>query len=304
MQQLKSTLKLRMTEIIKHMKKEKYMDTSKIKLVGKKFKFVVGDSIGTPTGRIVFPWLTKPQPGMVDEETGKEGPAKYNVQLLIPKDGKFTKAFEKTLHSYVQKMTALFNKGQSTTINVTSPFRDGNAKGADKGDYWKGNWYIVAKNAEQPCIVSTKKVGSGWEEIDPATLQGGMLVRLVVSPAITKTGLSYKLLYVQLVQDDKVRFGGGFDKKVMGGLLKGDAFDESTDEVTAEDAADELLGNPEEEPDADEEGQEDADMDEDGNGVDDEDEDDEEEEEEPAPKRRGRPPGSVRKGKGALIDRL
>lgn len=273
------------------------MDVSKIK-VAKTYGHVYGDSIGTPSGRVVWVSLVSPKPGMKDPKTGVEGVAKYEVSLLLDKEGPHTDKFIKVLKSYVDKMVEAYNRGKKSKIAIDEVLRDGDDASMydpEKGKYWAGNWVVRARHSEQPVICGTKRTNDGWEEIDPKLIQGGCLCRLVVSPMITSGGqLTFLLLYVQLVKDDGTRFGGGFDKKSYGSLLKNDEFGDEVEETTAEEAADAALGN----------------------GVDEEEEDDtegptptpefededEEEEEDLAPRKRGRPPG--RRGKSALIDKL
>lgn len=277
------------------------MDVQKIR-VNKTFGHIYGDSVGTPAGRVVWVSLAEPKPGFKQPD-GTEGRAKYETSLLLQKTDKNTIKFLATLKPYVDQMVKAFNSGKKTKITIDEVLRDGDDAemyNPEKGPYYAGNWVLRARHSEQPIVCSTKKGANGWEEIDPKLIQGGCLCREVVSPMITSGGqLTYLLSYVQLVADDGTRFGGGFDKRAVGGLLSGDDFDDN--EVTAEDAADEALTEEtedEESEDSEDEGAE-SKTDEDENG---EDEEAVQEELPLVAKKRGRPAG--RKGKQALIDRL
>lgn len=281
------------------------MDILKIKLA-KTYGHVYGDTVGTPTGRIVWPALLTPKPGMVDPKTGKEGPPKYEVNLLLKKDDKNTKKFVAMLNEYVGEMVKVFNKAakaRGVKITIEQALRDGDDVDLykpDKGAYYAGHWVLRARHGEQPIICNTERDGDSWKEIDPKAIQGGMLCRLVVSPMITSGGqLTFLLTYVQLVKDDGTRFGGGFDKKSYGGLLSGDDFD---DEEVAE-----CSGKLSEEDDEDDEEDEVESLSADDEDDDEEDDDDEDDEEEEKPKKRAKAATAAaptRRGKSALINRL
>lgn len=176
-----------------------------------KFGHVYGDTIATPIGRASWPSLVTPKEPPPPQEGQQKGQPRYEVTLLIPKDGEKVKDWLKAVGSMTKAMISLYNQGKSGKLGECALLKDGDDPEVDleKYPYYAGNWVLVARNTKQPVIKSTKKIEGKLEVLEPNAIIGGMKIRCVVTPLVTAHGVSYKLEWVQLVQDDGTRYGGG-----------------------------------------------------------------------------------------------
>ena len=174
--------------------------------------------VSTPIGRLSWPSLVTPKAAFTPKPGEQAAAPKYEVTLLIDK-GPELETFKKEVNELLVPMLKLFNEGRSATVSGCSIYKDGDAFDLEKYPYYKGKAVIVARNAKEDDF---KCVGKNPNNLCPRDFfQGGMLVRLLIAPLVTATGLSYKLFVVQFAGDDGVRYGGGVRKdysSLMGSL--------------------------------------------------------------------------------------
>lgn len=189
---------------------------------------VYAESVPTPQGRFAWPYLTKPK----DPPKGKDGvvgSARYEVVLVLPKSNPKVQTFLDYIKSETVGMLKTFNEGSKAKIAIDTYLQDGDNYDAEKYPYYVGSWVLVARNVKLPTIVDDAK-----GEIEPSSIKGGMIGKLMVTPLITSHGLSYKLEVVQFLKDDGTRFAGGSGRD-MSALLN--ALDDEDSADSAEEAA-------------------------------------------------------------------
>jgi hypothetical protein len=157
-----------------------------------------GELIATPWGRAAFVNLVTPNT--------KYDKPKYGFTLLCPKKEEDYPAQckdKKAQLKEIQKMcSAMCLQAFGKDVEAFGPkakwelpmFRDGDQS---KYDGFPGNWVMVLKSNSQPDITA----GQSLEAV-----KAGMWVRAVIQPYLDKKGFSYKLLKLNIVHDDGVRF--------------------------------------------------------------------------------------------------
>lgn len=169
------------------------------------FGQVYGERLLTPIVRMVWPQLVTPKAGKVTEKNPNP-PLKYQITFMLDKDAGTTKAFLAEAKKMTDEMLVIFNEkrktGKLADIGVLRDGDDTDYYKADKYPYYKNQWLIAATNKDRILTVGPKK-----ETLDPSAFIGGMLVRGVVVPMITPTGLSWRCEMVQLAKDDGTRIG-------------------------------------------------------------------------------------------------
>lgn len=203
----------------------------------KTYGFVYGISNKTPLGRLSWANLVTPKESTFPLKEGETPPPpRYEVTLLLKKSDPAVKAFVADLEKQAKEMVALFNEGKKAKIQIEEVIKDGDLLDTDTYPFYKDCYYLVPKTPKKPEIYD-----SNVEPVDAGVVKGGMPGLCVVRPICTAHGISFQLLTVQLGKDDGVRFGGGrTDVKSLLTSLNDDTSDE-TEEVSAEDAADEML---------------------------------------------------------------
>lgn len=164
------------------------------------------ESIETPVARAAWPSLATPKPGRQFEEGKPPSDAKFEVTLLIPKDGKRTEWFLQELQKQVDEMLALYNEGNPAKLGGVDLLKDGNLMDAEQYPHHQGCWILTARNKKPVRCVDGS---SEPKDIDKALIVGGVKVKALVAPYLHSKGLAFSLNIVQLIKDDGVRFGGG-----------------------------------------------------------------------------------------------
>lgn len=171
---------------------------------------VFGSTFATPEGRFVWTQhLSVPKDAPPAKEGEAPGKPRYEITLLIPKNGAKTEEFMKNLKADTDAAIELFNKGRSATIGnclLFGKYGDGDTQDLEKYPYYKNCWVITARNAEK--IADKDVMDSKKQPFVRENIKGGMLGRLVVQTIITGHGISYKMQAIQVTNDDGVRFGG------------------------------------------------------------------------------------------------
>ena len=163
-----------------------------------------GEELIFPQGRLAWTnHLVTPQEAPEPKAGEQKGKPRYSVDLLIPQDADNTAFFQK-LADMITEMLAIFNEGKQTSLAVNNLVTDGNTLNLEQYPFNAGNWVFTARNADKPRVINAAAV-----DIDPATLAGGMTGRIVATPMVTASGVSYKLSVVQQIADDGTRFAGG-----------------------------------------------------------------------------------------------
>lgn len=175
------------------------------------FGMVFAGEFPTPVGRLAWPSLITPKDPPPPKEGQPPGKPRYEITILLPKDDPKVVAFCALIDADSKEAIKYFNQGRAATIGDCMLFGkngDGDNYDHEKYPYYKGNWVLVARNAEK---TPDKDIigGSTTEAYPRENIKGGMLGRLVVQILITAHGISYKLKCVQVKADDGVRFGGG-----------------------------------------------------------------------------------------------
>ena len=177
------------------------------------YGFVYGESVPTPRGRLCWPYLVKPRPGMKQKD-GTEGQARFEITIALAKNDPKVKTFLEYIAAETKAMVARFNEGRSAELAVSRFVKDGDAMDAEDYPYYQGCWVLCARNSKPVQIIDDAK-----GEIEASTIKGGMIGKLMVTPLITAHGLSYKLELVQFLKDDGVRFAGGSGGRDMAALM-------------------------------------------------------------------------------------
>lgn len=166
-----------------------------------------GEAMKTPVGRFVWPSLIKPKDAPPPKDGQQQGPARFELSLLLSKTDKKVEAFIKEATEMTDAMLKQFNEGRSADLGkckLFGKYGDGDAADLEKYPYYKDSWVLCARNQKAVKIVGKKK-----EVLEAGAVTGGMKGVLVVTPIITAHGISYKLEVVQLTDDDGVRYAGG-----------------------------------------------------------------------------------------------
>lgn len=176
------------------------------------YKRVYGDTLLTPVGRLVWPALVTPKEPPPPQEGQAPGRPRYEVTWLSEGTAGLEE-FMLQLDSMVRAMLAQYNTSVSAKLaEITDLLQDGGKMDPEKYPFYKNNVYLIARSSWP-----SRKPGEtkGWqvknrnkEVIDPADVKGGMLGRLLVTPHIGPTGVSYRIELIQVTGDDGVRYGG------------------------------------------------------------------------------------------------
>ena len=173
---------------------------------------IYGQSLSTPIGRAVWPFLTKPKDPPPPQDGKPQGAPRYELTLLLQKDNPRVMAFIEQLTKMTDEMLPIFNKGRNAPLgkgNLFGKNGDGDEADHEKYPFYKGCYVLVARNAQAVKVVDKDK-----KIIDVNDVHGGQEVRCVICPLITAHGISYKLEACQLWRDDGKRFGGAMRDSV------------------------------------------------------------------------------------------
>lgn len=209
--------------------------TEQKKLKENKFGNVYSDKmLAFPVGRAYFVNLARPSAQY----------NKYQMTVLFSKDDKAILPALKALKADYERLVA-FKFGNKKAAEHTHPAIydgdkatvsvDSEALLCEKYKEFKNCYYIRISSSDPIRVVDRNKKDLGGKGISP-----GMKVDGIVQGMLFDKGISWKGLVVRLVEDDGVRYYTGPDPVSQ---LK--ALDE--DEPTAEEAADEALGESKEE---------------------------------------------------------
>lgn len=174
-----------------------------------------GSMIATPWARAAFVGLVTPN--------NKFDPPKYGLSLLCPKEDKDYPVQSKDKKAQLKEIQSMCQEMSKQLFGAKPPkseypfLRDGDTQ---KYDGYPGNWVIVAKNTEQPEMAAGQTV---------EVVKAGLWVRAVVIPYLDKRGFSYKLVKLNVLHDDGVRYAAA---PKADGILE--ALDEATDFVAEE----------------------------------------------------------------------
>lgn len=196
-----------------------------------KFGRVYGEALATPRGRACWISLVNPKDPPPPSAGQPPGKPRYEATILLQKDNAKVISFVKALHVMVQEMLVEYNQGNKAKLAIDSELYDGDAADLEKYPYYAGCWTLLARNEKQPEVVNSSKPKP--QAIAKSGIIGGNLIRLIVTPHIGPTGVSFKLNIAQFVDDDGVRFGGGVrDYSAM--LVDDEAVDEDDDGLEKE----------------------------------------------------------------------
>jgi hypothetical protein len=117
---------------------------------------------------------------IVEPTAATEGAEKkYNLVALIPKTGKHAEANKAELDRVINQLKANVMAEPANKGKLPKKFdvclRDGDApEHEDKGDEYRNHWFIGAKSATQPGLLSTQKDADGkYKELDRSELRSG-----------------------------------------------------------------------------------------------------------------------------------
>lgn len=194
---------------------------------------VYGEGIPTPLARASWPSLVTPKAPPPPKPGQEPGQPRYELTLVLPQTRE-VKAWLDSVSVMAEEMLVDFNKGRKSkltqeTAAVESLAKDGNTFDHEKYPYYKDAFVLTARNAKLPPIIDAQ-----GKDLAPNTIQGGMLIRAVVTPMITASGVSYKLNAVKLMKDDNIRFGGAVSNRSYLDMLSGDSPDEGEEEPAEE----------------------------------------------------------------------
>lgn len=173
-----------------------------------KFGHCYGLALPTPVGRCCWPSLVKPKDPPPPQPGKEPGQPRYELNLLLDKTDPVVVKFAELVKGMTDEMLEQFNEKKPTKLSCTQVFVDGDTFDMEKYPFYRGMWVLTARNSSQPQVVDSG-IGKKPAMIDHAAIIGGMKCRMVITPMITTSGISYKLAVAQLVEDDGVRFGGG-----------------------------------------------------------------------------------------------
>lgn len=176
---------------------------------------IFGPKLVTPMGRIGWAHLIKPKEFKGKIKEGETPPTpRYELTFMLKKDDAKVKVWLEQLEVHKNEMVKLFNDGAKTKIMVESTAQDGD-KDFDFDEYpslelYKGNWIMTFRNAEKPNLYGLDKDEKGnLIPVEDRKFLAGILARAVITPIITASGgITYKMLDVQYLRDDGIRYGG------------------------------------------------------------------------------------------------
>lgn len=158
-------------------------------------KKVKGIMVTTPTFRLAFPKLEKPE-----AFKGKGTPV-YSCTMLFSKDTDLTPIKKAMAIS----MAEAFGKDKAKWPDVKKPFRDGNKK--EKYDGYKDTIYCNSKNQSRPVLVDRDK-----SQLSDATkFYPGCYCQAVINVKCVESGSDwYQTFYLQAIRfvKDGEQFGG------------------------------------------------------------------------------------------------
>lgn len=200
-----------------------------------RFGHVYGDILATPIVRCAWPSLVTPKDPPPAKPGEAQGVAKYEVTLILdPKDEKHV-AFIKQVKEMTKAMTALYNDNNSAPLGVCAIGKDGNKLNAeDKYLYYEDKIVIAARNASKPVVYAFD-----MSVADASIIQGGNLVKAILTPIVSAKGVSYRLSKIRFIKDDGVKFGGGVSDSKMTAMLSDDEDIESNKELLEDEVVNE-----------------------------------------------------------------
>jgi len=165
------------------------MDTNSKQALSKACKVTTG------VGIISYAYIWEPRP----EEDGK--PAKYSTSFLIPKSD------IKTLTNIKNAINAAAQLGQAEKWNgkipdpLKHPLRDGDVEADEKGEEYRGHYFLNASSTRKPRIVDTQL----QDIIDEDEVYSGCKCRISLNfypfSANGNKGVACGLNHVQKVSD-------------------------------------------------------------------------------------------------------
>lgn len=206
------------------------MATTRVYKKAEKSGVVYGMDMKTPAGRLIWNSLDKAKPGMKFDD-GKQGAPAFVTNLVLDINDA-TKAFMKVVKEEVGKQLEVFNKGEKVKISDPQLYKTEDDFDLEKYPFLKGKIVIAANKKEargRPVIVNKAK-----EDISGASVEGGMLGRLVIAPYVHSKGVAYQLSIVQVLDDDGTRFGGSSNYSEQARALLDDDEPKASEEVKEE----------------------------------------------------------------------
>lgn len=163
-----------------------------------------------PSVRISYPALFKPE-----EKYGK-----YKVTLLIPKKAELGKKIIADLEEAYAEVSKEAFEGKVLTFKGNKyPIRDGDEldeEGEEKGEEYKGHWYIVAKSTKRPTVVDNDSNRTPISEEDNRVYAGcycHAVVQLYASKDKDTRGIYVNLQGVQFHKDGEAFGAAPLDSK-------------------------------------------------------------------------------------------
>ena len=187
---------------------------------------VWGSSFATPACRCAFVSLVTPKLQKKFKE-GDPDTCKFEMTLLLDPTDKTHAAWCEQTKKYVNAMKEEFNDGRDTQIGDVKIGKDGNKLNKeDRYPFYENRIVIQTRVPEK---FKPTCYGANMEVIYNSVIQGGMVVKAVITPLLTNTGISYRLGKVRLVSDDGTRFGNVVNEAAMNALLADD--DDTTEQL-------------------------------------------------------------------------
>jgi hypothetical protein len=194
-----------------------------------KFGRVYGTTLKTPIGRLCWPALATPK------EDNFQGvvTSRYGITILLKKDDPKTQAFVDSINTMLDEeggMLEIFNEHADVRISLNSEvLKDGDGFDMEKYPYYAGQYVVLARNEKQiPVYGPTGKD----EVLDPSMIKGGVLGRVILTPHLGPSGVSFKAEAVQYYKDDGVKLGGS--ARNINDMLDSIAEDDDTESAAAE----------------------------------------------------------------------
>lgn len=164
-------------------------------------KFVTGERLPTPIGRLSFPAFVKP-------ESYQEGKPKFQATLIFEEKAVESELFAALKKEAARVATEAFGSN-APNMNLHNPFRKGEEK-PDLEGYEPGSIFIRAKSDRRPELLDAAGKPLDVDDIE-TVLYAGCYVRAFVVPFAyfePNKGISFGLRSVKKVADGEA-FGGG-----------------------------------------------------------------------------------------------
>lgn len=148
----------------------------------------------TGKGRLSYAYIWNPR-----EQDGQE--PKYSTSFLIPKTDKATVQKINAAIEAAKELGRSKKWGGKIPSNLKLPLRDGDTEATDKGDEYRGHWFINANSKDAPGVVDAQCNPI----IDKAEVYSGCYARISISffPYDTNgnRGIGIGLNHVQKLAD-------------------------------------------------------------------------------------------------------